>query len=80
VNARPSTLATSSSMTFHTEPRFRRRVSHASGSISTTASWENPACSKPSVWPPAPAQISTDVSSIAITSPALTADSARRRR
>ena len=51
---RPSTLWTSSSMTFHSEPRFRRSVSQASGSSSTAASWRNPACSSPSDCPPAP--------------------------
>ncbi len=59
-NARPSTFATSPSMTFHC--RLQRSVPHASASSSTTASWANPACSRPSAWPPAPAQISSEVS------------------
>src|SRR5436190_12494606 len=50
-------------MIFHPEPRLTRRVSQASGSSSTAASCRNPACSRPSDWPPAPAQISRQVSS-----------------
>src|SRR5215469_9306429 len=55
-------VATSSSTIFHSSPRLRRSVSHASGSSSTAAACRNPACSRPSAWPPAPAQISTAVS------------------
>ena len=61
-NARPSTLWMSSSMIFHSQPRLRRSVSQASGSSSTAAAWANPACSSPRDGPPAPAQISRQVS------------------
>ena len=40
-----------------------RQGGAASGSLSTAATWEKPACSRPSDWPPAPAQISRQVSS-----------------
>src|SRR5690242_10904618 len=62
-NARPSTLQMSSSMIFQSEPRLSRSVSQASGSSSTAAAWVNPACSSPRDAPPAPAQISRQVSS-----------------
>src|SRR5215469_1761694 len=68
-------------MTFHC--LLWRSVWQASASISTTASWAKPACSRPSACPPAPAQISREVSSptpppVLPPRNVLTADSARR--
>jgi hypothetical protein len=41
---------------------LRRSVWQASASSSTRLWWANPACSRPSAWPPAPAQISAKLS------------------
>src|SRR5205823_13359488 len=42
--------------------RFRRSVSHAWWSLSTSATCSKPARSSPSAWPPAPAHSSSEVS------------------
>src|SRR5215469_9256513 len=73
-------LATSSSTIFHSSPRLRRSVSHASASSSIAAACRKPACSRPSAWPPAPAQISTAVSWATMSSRLNSARRARARR
>jgi hypothetical protein len=55
-----STLATSPLATFQCG-RLCLSVLHAFASSSTASSWQNPASSRPSDCPPAPAQISTTV-------------------
>ncbi len=59
----PLNSTTSCSRTFQAG-RLWRNVWHAHESISTRATWSNPARSSPSACPPAPAQISTEVSGI----------------
>ena len=69
-DACPSRSRTSPWIIFHSEPLLRRRVSQASESSSPAASWAKPACSRPRDCPPAPAQISTQVSPVTIPLPA----------